>query len=220
MFTGIIEDLGKVESLIRYRDRAVITISTKFLSDLRTSDSVCVNGACLTVAEKVKSSFKADIIKETLEVTSLTYLKVGDYVNLERAVSASGRFNGHIVQGHVDCRSMIINIVSRGSAKEMEINLPERFRKYVTEKGSISVDGVSLTVAHLSGTSFKVAIIPHTALNTNLFHKKIGDYLNLEFDMLAKYLESLIKTGNLDSLVTLKDMRIDENFLQKAGFLN
>jgi riboflavin synthase len=220
MFTGIIEDLGKVGSLVRFKDRATITISTRFSADLRPSDSICVNGACLTVTETLKTSFKADIMKETLERTSLTYLKIGEFVNLERAVPASGRFNGHIVQGHVDCKSMIVNSVSKGNTKEIEINLPDNFTKFVTEKGSIAVDGVSLTVSGLSDRSFKIAIIPHTALNTNLFHKKIGDWVNLEFDVLAKYLESLIRKKGLDSIVTLKDVKIDETFLQRAGFLN
>lgn len=220
MFTGIIEDLGKVESLIRFKDRAEITISAKFLSDINPSESVCVNGACLTVAEKSGRSFRADIVKETLKTTSLTYLKYGEYVNLERAMSASGRFNGHIVQGHVDCRSMITGIVNKGAEKEIEIGYPEAFRKYLTEKGSVAVDGVSLTVASLSERSFKVAIVPHTALLTNLFHKKIGDLVNLEFDVLAKYTESLVRARDFSSLMALKDSKIDEEFLKKAGFLN
>jgi riboflavin synthase len=220
MFTGIIEDLGKVESLIRFKDRAAISISSKFLADISPSDSVCVNGVCLTVAEKSRTSFSADIVKETLKTTSLTYLKYGEYVNLERAMSASGRFNGHIVQGHVDCRSMITNIVNRGAEREIEINVPEEQRKYLTEKGSIAVDGVSLTVASLSERYFKVAIVPHTALLTNLFHKKIGEFVNLEFDVLAKYTESLISAKDFNSLIALKDAKIDGEFLKKAGFLN
>lgn len=220
MFTGIIEDLGKVESLIRFKDRASISISTKFLDDISPSDSVCVNGVCLTVAEKSRTSFRADIVKETIKTTSLTYLKYGDYVNLERAMSASGRFNGHIVQGHVDCRSIITNIVVSGAERQIEISVPEAFRKYLTEKGSVAVDGVSLTVAFLSERSFIVAIVPHTALLTNLFHKKIGDFVNLEFDVLAKYTESLVMAKDFNSLMALKDAKIDEEFLKKAGFLN
>jgi riboflavin synthase len=220
MFTGIIEDLGKVESLIRFRDRAIITISSRFSADLKPSDSICVNGACLTVSENTRASFKADIVKETLQKTSLTYLKVGEFVNLERAMPASGRFNGHIVQGHVDCRSTISNIVNNGAEREIEISLPESSKRYVTEKGSIAVDGVSLTVSRLSQEAFKVAIIPHTALMTNLFHKKIGDRVNLEYDVLAKYLENLIRMKDFNSLVTFKDAKIDETFLKRAGFLN
>jgi riboflavin synthase len=220
MFTGIIEDLGKVESLIRFKDRGIITISSKFSSELKPSDSVCVNGACLTVSENTRSSFKADIVKETFQRTSLTYLKVGEFVNLERAMPATGRFNGHIVQGHVDSRSTISNIINRGVEREIEINLPESSKKYVTEKGSIAIDGVSLTISSLTEASFKVAIIPHTALMTNLFHKKIGDRVNLEYDVLAKYLEGLIKVKDFNSLIAFKDAKIDEDFLKRAGFLN
>jgi riboflavin synthase len=220
MFTGIIEEQGKVESLIRFHDRAVITISAKFTPDLNISDSISVNGACLTVSEKLKGAFKADIMKETFAKTSLTYLKYGEYVNLERAMSANGRFNGHIVQGHVDCRSKIINIITGDSERELEIALPDEYGKYVTEKGSIAVDGVSLTVSRLSGRSFRVAMIPHTLLNTNLFNKKIGDLVNLEFDVLAKYLDGLARTKPFDALVNMKDAKIDEDFLKRAGFLN
>jgi len=220
MFTGIIEDLGKVESLIRFKDKVTLTVSTRFSADIKPSDSICVNGVCLTVDEKLRGSFKADVVKETLIRTSLTFLKVGEYVNLERAMPASGRFDGHIVQGHVDARSMITNIVSRGATREIEIGVPEGYRKYLAEKGSVSVDGVSLTVASLSDRSLKVAIVPHTALNTNLFHKKIGEWVNLEFDVLAKYLESLVRTKDISSFVALKDVKVDEGFLKKAGFLN
>ncbi len=220
MFTGIIEDLGKVESLIRFKDRAIITISSRFSADVKPSDSICVNGACLTVSENTRTSFKSDIVKETFQRTSLTYLKAGEFVNLERAMPASGRFNGHIVQGHVDCRSTITDIVSRGADREMEINLPESSKRYVTEKGSIAVDGVSLTVSRLFPGSFRVALIPHTALMTNLFHKKIGDRVNLEYDVLAKYLENLIKVRDFGSLVAFRDSKIDENFLKRTGFLN
>jgi riboflavin synthase len=220
MFTGIIEDLGKVESLIRFKDRAIITIGARFSAEVKPSDSICVNGACLTVSENTRSSFKADIVKETLQKTSLTYLKVGEFVNLERAMPATGRFNGHIVQGHVDCRSTICNIINRGDEREIEINLPESSKRYVTEKGSIAVDGVSLTVSGMSHGSFKIAIIPHTALMTNLFHKKIGDRVNLEYDVLAKYLEKLISMKDFGSLSAFKDSKIDENFLKMAGFLN
>ncbi len=220
MFTGIIEEQGKVESLIRFRDRAVITISAKFTPDVNVSDSISVNGACLTVSEISKGSFKADIIKETFTKTSLTYLKYGEYVNLERAMPADGRFNGHIVQGHVDCRSKVINIISGDSEREIEVAFPDEYSKFIAEKGSIAVDGVSLTVSRLSGRSFRVAIIPHTAQNTNLFNKKIGDFVNLEFDVLAKYLDNIARTKPFNTLIDLKDAKIDEDFLKRAGFLN
>jgi len=220
MFTGIIEDLGKVESLIRFKDRISLTVSTKFAKELKTGDSVSVNGVCLTVAEKTRSGFKADIIAETYKVTNLNYLKVGDFLNLERAMLVNGRLNGHIVQGHVDSRSFITNIYSSGSLREIEIAVPEGSGKYIAGKGSIAVDGVSLTVANVRGDHFNVAIIPHTALHTNLFHKKIGDYVNLEFDVIAKHLASFIKGKEVKEWTMIKDMRIDENFLKSTGFMN
>jgi riboflavin synthase len=220
MFTGIIEEQGKVESLIRFHDRAVITISAKYMSDVKPSDSISVNGACLTVSEISKGSFKADIMKETFAKTSLTYLKYGEHVNLERAMLADGRFNGHIVQGHVDCRSKIFNIINTGSEKEIEIALPDEYGKFVTEKGSIAVDGISLTVSGLTHRSFKISMIPHTTQNTNLSNKKIGDFVNLEFDVLAKYLDSLARTKPFNALADMKDAKIDGEFLKRAGFLN
>jgi len=220
MFTGIIEDLGKVESLIRFKDRAVLTVAARFANELHKGDSVAVNGVCLTVTEKLRSTFRADVMGETLERSSLNLLKVGEYVNLERAISASGRFDGHIVQGHVDCRSIITNIINAGRSREIEISIPDNYKKYLAGKGSIAVDGVSLTVASLDSRYFRVAVIPHTALVTNLFHKKIGDYVNLEFDVLAKYVESVIGKSDLNGLANIKNMKIDEEFLKKAGFLN
>lgn len=220
MFTGIIEDLGKVETLIRFRDRISLSISTKFAKDMKVGDSICVNGVCLTIADKNRSSFKADVVKETMEKSALSYLKVGDPVNLERALSSTGRFDGHIVLGHVDCRSLITNIVNMGISREISVNLPENFSKYVTQKGSVAVDGISLTIADVEDRAFKVAIVPHTLSKTTLFSKKIGDWVNLEFDVLAKYLEGIIRSKDMRNLYEIKDERIDEAFLKKAGFLN
>ena len=220
MFTGIIEDLGKIESLIRFKDRMSLTVSAKFLEGLSVGESVSVNGVCLTITEKVRSSFKADVVKETYERSALKYLKVGDMVNLESAMSMNGRFNGHIVLGHVDTRSMIVNISDLGSSRNIEIKLPDEYRKYMTDKCSVSVDGVSLTAIYSGGETFITSIIPHTALKTNLYKKKIGDWVNLEFDVLARYLEGLLKEKRIDSIISMKDMKIDADFLKKAGFLN
>jgi len=220
MFTGIINELGRVDSLIRFKDRVVLTVSVKFSSELKAGDSVSVNGVCLTVTEALRSSFKADVVSETLSRSSLQYLKSGEFVNLERAVPADGRLEGHIVQGHVDCKSMITNIVSTGSSREIEIRVPEGYRRYVAAKGSVAVDGISLTVASVNDRYFKVVIVPHTALKTNLFHKKIGDRVNLEFDIIAKYVEKLVENRGFGGVVSMKDIRIDTEFLKKAGFLN
>jgi len=220
MFTGIIEDLGKIESLIRYKDRTEFVIQTKFAKDLKTGDSVSVNGACLTVSEKLRSAFKAEAIPETIRVTSLDHLRVGDLVNLERALPVSGRFDGHIVLGHVDAKAMILNSVNQGSSREIEISIPENCSKYIAPKGSITIDGVSLTIASVTETSFKTAIVPLTAVRTNLCLKKIGEYVNLEFDVIAKYLDNLIKGKSVLEWNGIKDIQIDEDFLKGAGFLN
>jgi len=220
MFTGIIEDLGKIESLLRFNDRSVLTIAARFAKELKVGDSISINGACLTVTEALKISFKTDVVSETLKRSALQYLKVGEYVNLERAISAAGRFDGHIVQGHVDCSSIITNIINLGSSREIEIRVPENYSRYLTEKGSIAIDGISLTIASLDERYFKVAIVPHTLVKTNLAYRKIGDYINLEFDVLAKYIEGLIRDKKYIDLKNFSGMRIDEEFLKKAGFMN
>jgi riboflavin synthase len=220
MFTGIIEDLGKIESLIRFKDKLVLGISCRFLNELELGDSVSVNGVCLTVSEKTAKMFKADVISESMSKSSLTHLKIGALVNLERAMRANSRFDGHIVSGHVDCRTLITNIVKHGSTHELEISIPKEFEKYTAEKGSIAIDGVSLTIASSTRAHIKVAIIPHTALKTNLFYKKIGDYVNLEFDVLAKYLESIFKNKRLADISMMKDVSIDDEFLKQAGIMN
>ena len=127
MFTGIIEQLGKVEGLIRFRDRVSLSVACALSSDLKEGDSVSVNGVCLTVAEKTRSKFRSDVVAETLDRSTLKYLKVGDFVNLERAMRSDARFGGHIVQGHIDCRSVITNITGQGSSREIEIKIPENF---------------------------------------------------------------------------------------------
>jgi riboflavin synthase len=220
MFTGIIEEVGEIESIRRFSDKYSITINASFADELGVGDSVCVNGVCVTADAKNKKAFTADVMLETLSKTSIKHLRTGDFVNLERAMKANGRFDGHIVTGHTDIASIITNIVSNGNSKEIEIAMPENGRKYIVDRGSISLDGVSLTIASVNDRNFKVAIIPHTALITNLFHKRIGDYVNLEFDVLSKYVESQFKQKEPKYLIEMKDMRIDEDFLKQAGFLN
>ena len=220
MFTGIIEDVGKVTGIVRFKDRMSLSVSSSFLDGVKSGESISVNGVCLTVTEIVRSTFKADISPETYERSALRYLNIGDEVNLEKAMGADGRFNGHIVLGHVDTRSMIVNISELGTSRNIEIKLPEEYKKYMTDKCSVSVDGVSLTALYPGRDSFIVSIIPHTALKTNLYHRKIGDWVNLEFDVLARYLEGLLRERRVDTLSLMKDMKIDSEFLKKAGFLN
>ena len=220
MFTGIIEELGKVASVIRFKDRMKLEVSSRFLGEMKTGDSISVNGVCLTITEKGRTSFKADVMPETYKRSALQYLRTGDMVNLERAMPANGRFDGHIVQGHIDSRSMIVNISDLGSSRNIEIKLPDDHRRYMTDKCSVSVDGVSLTAIYSGGDTFIVAIIPHTGLMTNLFQRKIGDWVNLEFDVMAKYLEGLLKNRKIGDISSFSDMKIDPDFLKKAGFLN
>lgn len=220
MFTGIIEELGKIEAFLRFRDRVELTVATRIISDLKEGDSISVNGVCLTVTEKLRKGFKADVVKETISRSSLQYLKVGELVNLERAMASNGRFDGHIVQGHVDARSIITNITALGSTREIEIRVPEGYDKYVSDKGSISIDGVSLTISLVANGCFKVSVIPSTAIRTNLAFKKIGDYVNLEFDVLAKYLEKLVSSEKVSNIMNIVKTPIDVNFLRQAGFLN
>ena len=171
MFTGIIEDLGKVEGLSRSRDKLVLKLSSKFTAELKKGDSVCVNGSCLTVTDTSRNSFTVDAVSETLSKTSHENLKVGDFVNLERAMKAGGRLDGHIVTGHVDASSIITNIVKSGSQTEIEITIPEGAKRYIVDRGSVAVDGVSLTIASTTDRNFRVAIIPHTSLKWGAHEK-------------------------------------------------
>jgi riboflavin synthase len=194
MFTGIIEETGEVAELsdsgdfrtIRVRGRAIF-------DDLRLGSSIAVNGVCLTVRSIESNVFSAEMSRETLDRTSLGNLKVGAIVNLERPMRGDSRFGGHIVQGHVDGVGRIRSFTRDGDAWNLVVGYPEAGSRYIVEKGSIAVDGISLTVASLQGSNvFSVAIIPHTFENTNLKASRADDPVNLEFDVLAKYVENLI----------------------------
>ena len=195
MFTGIIEEVGEVveiEDTGNFRTIAV-TGNTVF-DDLRTGSSIAVNGVCLTVRSMASRIFTAEMSRETLDRTSLGSLKKGTVLNLERPMRADSRFGGHIVQGHVDGLGHIRRFERQGDAWNLEVEYPETDKRYLVQKGSITVDGISLTVAALLGSNiFSVAIIPHTFENTNLKTARPNDPVNLEFDVLAKYIESLLK---------------------------
>lgn len=193
MFTGIIEEVGFLKSLRRSGGGAVIEIDAKYvLSDVKIGDSIAVNGLCLTVTDFGTDYFTADIMPESLNRSSLGSLIFGDRVNLERAMAAGGRFGGHIVSGHIDGTGRISKIRRDSNAVWYTINADKKILKYVIEKGSIAIDGVSLTVAAVSGTDFSVSVIPHTAENTALPYKKTGDIVNLENDLIGKYIEKLL----------------------------
>jgi riboflavin synthase len=194
VFTGIVEELGEVTSLIDAGgDSAVIAVRGPLVtSDARHGDSISVNGVCLTVIDNENGVFTADVMGESLRRSSLGALKVGSQVNLERAALAGSRLGGHLVQGHVDG---VGSVISREPADEWEIlrfALPENLRKYVVEKGSITVDGVSLTVMAVDDESFSVGLIPTTLKMTVLGSKAIGDPVNLEVDVIAKYVEKML----------------------------
>ena len=195
MFTGIIEETGELIEIIDTGEFRTIRIQgNSVFDDLTLGSSIAVNGVCLTVRSISRNVFSAEMSRETLDRTSLGDLVQGTIVNLERPMRADSRFGGHIVQGHVDGVGRILKFDREGDAWDLEIRFPEPSSRYIVKKGSIAVDGISLTVASLRGSNvFSVAIIPHTFENTNLKAAKAGDSVNLEFDVLAKYVENLIK---------------------------
>lgn len=194
MFTGIIEELGIIQTLTNARDGARIIVNAPtILSDAKIGDSIAVNGVCLTVVEKTATTFAADISAETLRRTSLKQIRVGSKVNLERPMTPNARFGGHIVQGHVDAIGEFANANAEGEGWNVRIKFPAELGKYVVEKGSITVDGISLTVAALGEDWFEIAVIPHTWKVTNLSTLKSGAAVNLEVDIIAKYVERMLR---------------------------
>ena len=189
MFTGIVEEVGRVGSLTDYR--LVIEAET-VLEDVHIGDSISVNGACLTVVEFDSGSFAVDLAPETLRRTSLGQVGAGGAVNLERALAAHDRMGGHIVQGHVDGTGDITGITPEADCFILEIETPDSLAPYIVEKGFIAVDGISLTVVQSFERRFTISIIPFTMQNTSLQERKVGDKVNLEADILAKYVESLL----------------------------
>lgn len=193
MFTGIIEEIGQIKQLQKGAHSAVLQIQADVvLEGLKIGDSVAVNGVCLTVTSIQSQGFSADVMHETLNRSALSCLTIGSLVNLERAMSANGRFDGHIVAGHVDDVGKIINIKRDDNAIWYTIQAAPPVMRYIVEKGSIAIDGISLTVASLSADSFSVSIIPHTAHVTTLGKRQIGDTVNLENDMIGKYVEKFL----------------------------
>lgn len=213
MFTGIIEEVGTVKAVQRSGNNSFIRIQAdKILSDVHLGDSIAVNGVCLTVTESDGSIFQADVMNETLKRSSLGSLKTGSIVNLERAMSANGRFGGHIVSGHIDGTGVIISIKNDGIAVWYTIKADSNIMRYIVEKGSVAIDGISLTVAEVGTGNFSVSIIPHTAGQTILSSKKAGDIVNLENDIIGKYVEKLMNFKKSESVIDMK-------FLAERGFL-
>ncbi|MBF0785177.1 riboflavin synthase [Muribacter muris] len=214
MFTGIIEEVGKVAKIHKQGEFAVLTITgSKIFSDMQLGDSIAVNGVCLTVTEFGSHHFCADVMSETLNRTALGELQPNSPVNLERAMAANGRFGGHIVSGHIDGTGEIISITPAGNAVWYRIKAAPALMRYIIEKGSITIDGISLTVVDCDEGGFRVSIIPHTLAHTTLGTKKIGSRVNLENDIIGKYVEKLLRSPN-----SQPNSRLSEAFLKNAGF--
>jgi len=189
VFTGIVEEVGIVAAI---SDNAMTVRASKVLEDVKLGDSIAVNGTCLTAVSFTKSEFSVDLSPETMRRTSLGQLSEGSPVNLERALLASDRMGGHIVQGHVDGTGRIMSTKTDGDSIIFRVRVPKRLNRYIVEKGFVAVDGISLTVVKRGASSFTLAVIPYTLKNTNLASLSVGDRVNLEADILAKYVESLL----------------------------
>jgi riboflavin synthase len=193
MFTGLIEEVGTVTSTReRKRRKQLQIVAPRIAKEIRTGESVALNGCCLTLSTHRGDQLTFDLLEETLARTNLKMLKRNSSVNLERALRGDGRVGGHFVQGHVDCTSRIISFEQIGGDYRLAVELPAEFARYVACKGSIAIDGISLTIAEISAQSFAVWIIPHTKRHTNLSRVEAGILVNLEFDILAKYVERMI----------------------------
>ncbi|MNN11601.1 Riboflavin synthase [compost metagenome] len=193
MFTGIVEEIGTVVDFEASQNVLRIKVqASKVLEETYLGDSISTNGVCLTVTDIGKNYFYADVMGETVRRSNLGTLKKGDKVNLERAMAANSRFGGHIVSGHIDGKGKITSYEKEGNAVWITIDADREILKYVVEKGSIAIDGISLTVAYVDDRKFKVSIIPHTSEETTLLKKKIGEEVNLECDVIGKYVEKLL----------------------------
>lgn len=212
MFTGIIEEIGKVLSIQMGSNSAVLSVqASEIMEDVRPGDSLAVNGVCLTITSISQKCFTADVMHETLNRSSLGSLRIGSPVNLERAMPVNGRFGGHIVSGHIDGTGTVSNIRRDDNAIWYTIKSPQPILHYIIEKGSIAIDGISLTVARVYEDSFSVSIIPHTVFSTTLSCRRVGDAVNLENDCICKYVEHLMSKESRNSNITTE-------FLTKHGF--
>ncbi len=213
MFTGIVEEVGKIITIKKGIKSCQLEISaSKVLENTKIGDSIAVNGICLTATSISKNCFSADVMAETLRRTALSSLKSGSSVNLERAMAADGRFGGHIVSGHIDGTGIISAFKNEDNAVWVTVSSEQNILKYVVEKGSIAIDGISLTVTEVTDKFFKVSIIPHTQNETTLLMKKTGDRVNLECDIVGKYVEKFMKNTSPKSNITM-------DFLTEKGFI-
>ncbi|WP_273129125.1 riboflavin synthase [Bacillus weihaiensis] len=212
MFTGIIEEIGTISSVKSSSEAIVFTIeASKILDDVSLGDSIAVNGVCLTVTTFTKTSFSVDVMPETVRSTSLSTLKTGSKVNLERAMAANGRFGGHFVSGHVDGIAKIVNKKHLSNAVYYDLQVEEKLTDTLIHKGSITVDGISLTIFGLEKEKVTISIIPHTIGETILGTKDIGDIVNIECDLLGKYIQKFIEKKEISTSSTLSKSFLEEN---------
>lgn len=214
MFTGIVEEIGIVKNFSKTSGNAELCVSChKVLDGTKLGDSIAINGVCQTVVDIQQSSFTVQISNETLSVTNLSRLQSGEKVNLERALTLSSRLGGHIVSGHVDSQGKLLNIQKHSDFYDLEFEIPTSQAKYIVQKGSITINGISLTVAKVTDNKIKIAIIPHTYTNTNLCELKSGDYVNIETDILGKYVEKILSAkDNINNSISME-------FLEENGFV-
>lgn len=218
MFTGIVEEIGVIKGIKKGDKSSKLLIkANKVLNKTNIGDSIATNGVCLTVTDLSGDSFEADVMAETLRISNLGSLKIGSEVNLERALSLDKRLGGHIVSGHIDGTGIITSFVKEDNAIWVTVKASMDILKYIVYKGSITIDGISLTIAYVDNSCFKVSIIPHTANETTLVNKKIGKTVNLECDLIGKYVEKLLGL-NIDTKGNYKSS-ISEEFLRNNGFL-
>ena len=222
MFTGIVEELGTVRRIQRRSEGATLEIQAgEVLTDAKVGDSIAVDGACLTMVSLTSEAFAADISAETLRRTTLSERKVGEPVNLERSLRLSDRLGGHLVLGHVDEVATICAWKDEGDASLMRVTISDNTRRYITYKGSVTIDGISLTVSSVSEDSFEVALIPHTKSVTTLGMKRNGASVNLEVDLIARYIETLLKNSDTETAWTegTGSETLNLDFLAKHGYL-
>ena len=219
MFTGIVEEIGTVRTLRRGAHSAVLSIDARtVLERTRLGDSIAVNGVCLTVTSLGATQFSADVMHETLRRSNLGALHAGSPVNLERAMAADGRFGGHLVSGHIDAVGTIRRIQRDDNAVWYTIGADATTLRHIIMKGSIAIDGISLTVARLTDDTFSVSVIPHTRAETNLAQKRVGDEVNLETDVIGKYVDRLLSLGPPSSSSPEHTQGITKDFLLMNGF--
>ncbi|MCF7926645.1 MAG: riboflavin synthase [Candidatus Izimaplasma sp.] len=203
MFTGIIEETGTIKQIKKQQNSLRLTISAKeVLKQTKIGDSIATNGVCLTVTDLTKTTFSVDVMYETLNRTNIHSLTTGDFLNLERALTLNSRLGGHMVSGHIDGLGTIQSIKKDGIARLISIHTDKDILKYIIKKGSVAIDGISLTVVDVTDSFFIISIIPHTIQETNLSQKRVSDKVNIECDLIGKYVEKLITTDNPKSSLT------------------